>query len=128
MNREINIRGKSVEDGAWCKGFLYIDHRNGKHWIITSKNTNADMHMDEVIPETVGEYSGLKDKIGKEIYEGDVVNYPFKNFNGEIIFKDGGFCIEKNSVCRYDLDRSATLSVVVLGNIYENQELLNTKQ
>ena len=68
MNRTIKFRGKRIDDGKWIYGYL--------------AGTDSINNMDEVAypnedvdPATIGQFTGLLDKNGKEIYEGDVVVY-----------------------------------------------------
>jgi len=90
---------------------------------------NGDINEDLLFYKIISEnqYSGLKDKSGKEIYEGDIVVYDCDNFS--VTWNDGSFHAHSEQEGVYDTGFwNITNNCKIIGNIYENPELLNEQQ
>lgn len=125
MNREIIFRGKRIDNDEWTEGYLFkIWNRTFLLWGMTGDVPN----MVEVKPETVGQYTGLTDKNGKKIFEGDIVKFSHLVFDESRI---GVISYEMN-VTGFVLGHKGGYSWIVypnefyevIGNIYDNPELL----
>ena len=123
---EILFRGKRKKgDKRWVEGDLLHGYSG---FVITNRYYAGSSF--EVVPETVGQYTGLTDKNGNKIFEGDIVkaydNYTGMTFIGVVKFGNGSFYIcELHSNSHY---RWNDYEVEVVGNIFENSELLEVEE
>ena len=137
--REIMFRGK-MDDGEWVYGSFCMDAReqfNGlcgvDGFIRLYDKAKGKMQTYEVDRETVGQYTGLNDKNGKRIFEGDVVlglHHHELAVKGIVTFRDGAFGLRWNrgKVREFSAFTSiCNVSYEVIGNIHENPELLKGK-
>ena len=120
--REILFRGKRVVNGKWVEGFMYSQHfplEFRDDFYIRCYDTDY-----LVIPETVGQYTGLTDKNGVKIFEGDIIR--FEDDIGYVIYIEDYARFLVDSPNRYILmDYSSEFEVI--GNIYDNSaEEFNT--
>ena len=130
MNNRYICKAKRKDNGEWVEGFLYITH-NGEHEI-GSYNDELDTERITyiVIPKTVGQCSGVPDKNGTLMYEGDIVKGLF-NFGLKIMsvctFKDGAFGLTAKQCGAYHFSAFTSICNVeyeVIGNIHDNPNLL----
>ena len=128
--REIKFRGKRLDNGEWITGDLI--RISGYTFIFPDPAPNGiDRYM--VDPATVGQYTGLKDKKDKEIYEGDILrvtlDFSEELVNREVYYLEDGFCIHIDD--ETDIQRIVyavyARDAEVIGNIHDNPELLKTK-
>lgn len=132
MNREIIFRGKDFLKEEWVYGDL-VKTKN----FVAIKRTNGDyFHPTQVSPNTVGQYTGLKDKDGREIYEGDILQYIGKRkdnmnkvYRRKVVFHEGMFALLSKelpaySALNYHCMEDGRSAWSVIGNIHDNLELI----
>ena len=158
--REILFRGKSIDNGEWIEGgYAQIqpppvcfsndnDTEPPKICIVAEKGFSdwglpRQYAMYDVIPSTVGQYTGLTDKNEKKIFEGDIVRTHYANaskadFIEQVVFRSGRFCAlyqlpERGKMWAGLADGTTHLPqekvaymawCEVIGNIHDNPELL----
>lgn len=124
--REIKFRGKRLDNGEWGYGYLHLPI-GGDNLMIQVSNTDSFA----VIPDTAGQFTGLHDKSGKEIYEGDIVvmdgvikgyvRYNARYWRYEVAAADEPLENERIPSGRPEE------CWMVIGNIHDNPELLKTE-
>lgn len=127
--REIKFRGKRLDNGEWIYGSLLVSHFKDdkkERYFITQFSGNYTFEH-EVDPATVGQYTGLKDKNGKEIREGDILldesgAYAVVGYSMGAFYVDfgEGFDLQYFTECIHEICE-------VVGNIHDDPELLKTE-
>lgn len=129
--REILFRGKKLDNGGWVYGSLFgkrhiaVEIREGEEPV--SSFGVATYRWVEVIPETVGQYTGLDDKNGVKIFEGDIL----RDDESIVVVKfvDGGFSVDYRTIGGKWRNYSDLFDYLddyegeIIGNIYDNPEL-----
>lgn len=131
--RERLYKAKRVDNGEWVYGYFWSNDVGNSFIRVTKENDEIVLKDYEVIPETVGEYTGLTDKNDKKIFEGDIVkewSYWHKNLSATVpdiecylVVCDylGSLYLKKNTSCgevRTPLMRTSIVEVI--GNIHDN--------
>ena len=129
--RDILFRGKDAETGKWIYGWVFGEKAESIIELDTqyvSEEGVEAYYTSVVIPETVGQYTGLDDKNGVKIFEGDVVRYlnSIESGNGVVISDSCAFLFnwididEIDSLLRYF---QCSEELEVIGNVHDNPEV-----
>ena len=130
--REILFRGK--EKGQWVYGYYWKFEQNGKEVHVIRDGADNLLKFNHICePESIGQYTGLTDKNGKKIFEGDIISYFGRDLlNSEVVFYKNAFMfrfiseyVQKIRQQKYDLIfQNVSICGEVIGNIHDNPELV----
>lgn len=123
--REILFRGKRIDNGEWVEGNLFIPDKVTRLDVPTEilVGTNVVRISYEVDPSTVGQYTGLTDKNGKKIFEGDRIE--IRGYVYCCCWDEGNLefmLINKKE--SFGMGYAASSRMNVIGNVHDNPELL----
>lgn len=123
--RTIKFRGKSILNDEWLYGDLVHSADKKRFAILVNDKDSYD--ECEVVPEAVGQFTGLYDCDGKEIFEGDILD--FNGITVEVRFVRGVFALLANGNLDDELcgDCRTDLFAKVIGNVYENPDILKKR-
>lgn len=141
--REILFRGKRIDNGEWVEGYLIHDETCNTHipYIGYLFDGGHDIDVAEIIIGTVGQFTGLTDKNGKKVFEGDILKFTDTNADYEWIGRlefgnpnaeyNWGFQLvyisgtkaNTDTLMWFDMEETGAYSEVI-GNIHDNPELL----
>ena len=133
--RDILFRGKRVDNGEWVYSSFIMQDK--EHKLLSTEVELFDGDKWRVVaPETVGQFTGLTDRRGKKIFEGDIIKGKRLNAMVQIehrkyliIFSNGSFCAEWYiGQDNYNNDLHDFFDRKVIGNIHDNPELLEVKK
>ena len=122
----IKFRGKSKKTVEWLYGDL-IRNVEGAFAIVPPYEISMNNYYRNYVvdKETIGQYTGLKDKYGREIYEGDILYYRDAKIKTPVTYRNGGFYFSHyggttfSAIADHEINK-----YTVVGNIYDNKELL----
>ena len=126
--REILFRGKRKDNGKWVEGHCgeYYSGKENVSCISIPKETISGSLCYDVIPETVGQYTGLTDKNGTKIFEGDILHAAQGNFVVRWSESICSFVAGEKERMRPCMNSGTMNCCEVIGNVFDNPELLES--
>ncbi len=133
--RQIKFRGKRLDNGEWIVGDLLQSNEGSVYIGIHGQYVDDGYHFNDmydrtlyVDEETIGQFTDILDKNGKEIWEGDIVHFvnPGLGYDliSPVIFEHGDFCMMKNKNYLIPMGNFSDVVFEVIGNIHDNPEML----
>lgn len=122
MKREIKFRGKKIDNNEWVYGgyFSSCEEEGLIHYIFCSING-----AEPVILETIGQFTGIKNVSQEEIWEGDILEFPFEMGIAYVINDGFRFAVKSPGSEAVDYEGKEVLEYTsTIGNIYDNPDLL----
>lgn len=127
--REILFRGKRTDNGEWIEG-CFLDKNNIGIFYDDTEESDCSVHIFPVVTSTVGQYTGLTDKNGKKVFEGDIIETPDRLV--KVVWFVGNSQFDLHFI-RYKDDVTITIfkgihmrdlkEYEVIGNVHDNPEL-----
>lgn len=126
MNREILFKAKRKDNGEWVEGCIVIDQsRLDRFKYRIQPIESGALYAHPIDPDTLCQYTGLTDKNGKKIWENDIVEIPsedgdfkceWEEDTARFVFNGDGLTVDFDNYWAYEVE--------VIGNIFDNAELL----
>ena len=117
--RTIKFRAYRVNDTSWAFGDLVHLKNDAGFYEVYIQDDGVPLLVD---PDSVGQFTGIRDKKGRGIYEGDIVRYRPNNKVYQVVFKDGIFWGEGENGC--GCAAHFFPSCEIIGNVFDNTELI----
>jgi uncharacterized phage protein (TIGR01671 family) len=127
--RTIKFRGKRVDNGRWVDGNL-VKGYDATYIVYDAFNDDYRWGFENVfipvVPESIGQFTGLLDKNGKEIYEGDLIKSVFfEDINDEVVWNQH-YCQFTFGGAEFNVEIKPS-DLEVMGNVHDNPELVTKK-
>lgn len=134
--RTIKFRGKQIHGNKWLCGYYFaydsMSDDQTYHSIVPQQYSSKPSEYFKCVPESISQFTGLFDKKGQEIYEGDIVSNGYRNYSVSFSFRYGWMLTRgdfsysiSNETMDSSIDNGIIDGVVVIGNVFDNPELLD---
>ncbi len=122
--REILFKGKRADNGEWVEG-IFLDKNNLGVFYDDTEESDCTVHIFSVIPEAVGQYTGLTDKNGTKIFDGDIVIWRFSPCIVKWDAINACYSLYQNGKTKISGFNADTMKLFeVIGNIHDNPDLI----
>lgn len=132
MTKEIEFRAKRLDNNKFVIGYYLPMVEGYRHYIYLPLEYLNEHSRIEIDPKTLGQYTGLKDKNGKKIFEGDIILLDGKKYLVDWSCDNAGFCFRSKQPDNPNYDIIGGFhncsEFEIIGNWHENQELLTKEE